>query len=96
MQAYDKAYDLRRKVEDERDWMLGCYFYEAVSVVASNALRKKGAKPISYRKKPVLQELEEKREGERPLTEDEKIAATAALFANLENMQAKFEKAHKK
>lgn len=96
LQAYDKAYEIRRNIQDEQDWMLGLYFYEAVSVVVGNALRKKTAKPLSFRDKPILKELEEKRAKERPLTEDEKNAAISALFANLESMQARFEATHKK
>lgn len=85
---YDEAYQLRRKIDDEQAYFQGIYFYEAVSVALGNAFRKKGAKPIPYRDKSILNEIEEKN---RPLTEEEIKTQTDNLFAMLGSMQANFE-----
>lgn len=85
---YDEAYRLRRKIEDEQALYLGRYFYEAVSTALANAFSKKGSKPIQYRSKGMIQEMEE---SNRPLTEEEKIEQTNNLFAMLGEMQARFE-----
>lgn len=88
MLDYDEAYKIRRRIEDEKALFLGHYFYEAVSTALSNAFRQKGSKPIQYRKKGILAEMEEMN---RPLTEEEKIEQTNNLFAMLGEMQARFE-----
>jgi hypothetical protein len=85
---YNEAYRLKRKMEDEKALYLGHYFYEAVSVAISNAFSKKGSKPIQYRTKGIIQEIEDRN---RPLTEVEKIEQTNNLFAMLDGMQARFE-----
>ena len=66
--------------------MSGMYTFEAVSLALSNSFRKKGHKAQEYRKDPYLKEWKKK-----PLTEEEKIAATKKLFAQLEMMQRNFE-----
>lgn len=59
-----------------------------MSTALSNAFKKKGSKPIQYRTKGILSEIEERN---RPLTEEEKIEQTNNLFAMLGEMQARFE-----
>ena len=90
---YDDAYRLRRKIEDERDYFLGVYFYDAVQVALGNAFRKKGSKPLEYRDKPILQAYEEKQRLLNP-TEEEKKQHIDNLFAMLGQMQANFERTH--
>lgn len=93
LRAYLKAYEIKRKAEDERDWMLGMYVHEAFGVVIKNAFSKKGAKKAKYREKPFLKEAEDSRKyatGEG-LTEEEKKSATDFLFASLSVMQSNFE-----
>lgn len=92
---YDKAYELRRKVKDEQDFMLANYIYEAIAVVIHNAFAKKNSQPLKFRDKPYLQEIEEKKYLNRELTVDEKSSAIDILFGNLESMQRKFEKSKK-
>lgn len=55
MQAYDKAYKLRRIREDERDWMLGQYVMSAFGTVLASAFSKHSN--AKYIEKPRLAEL---------------------------------------
>ena len=96
LRDFDEAYKLRRKIEDERDYFCGIYVYEAVQTVISNSFRdhKRHPKPVmTYRDKPILVELEEKKHLEN-LTEEEKKAYTDDLFAMLGQMQSAFERTH--
>lgn len=73
-------------MEDENAWLSGIYTFEAVSIALANAFRKKGHKALKFREEPILKEWNKKE-----LTEDEKIAQTKHLFAQLEMMQKNFE-----
>ena len=66
--SYRKAYVARRKAENERDWLQGAYFYNAVTTALANAFRKKGAKQIDYLNEPFPI---------FPLTPEEKAAKQA-------------------
>lgn len=90
LRDFDDAYKLRRKIEDERDYLVGVYAYEAVSTAIANAFRQKGAKLIEYRDKPILVEIEE-REHLKHLTDEEKQVHIDNLFAMLGQMQTRFE-----
>jgi ribosomal protein S2 len=78
--------------QDNMNFMLGNYFYEAVSTALANAFRKKGAEPIKYREKSYM---EEQRWKSGNLTEAEKIAETEKLFEHLAMMKRNFEMNHK-
>ena len=87
-----EGYKLKRKVEDEKSWLLGEYVFDAVSLAIGNALRKKGVKPKEYFetvKEPLLQRLSEETD-ENNLSETEKKVKTELLFKNLEIMAANF------
>lgn len=95
LRVYDDAHRLKQRMDDEMNYLIGRYTYEAISVALSNAFRKKGAKAIHYREKPFLTELEEElknKEHLANLTEEEKRKYTDDLFAMLGEMQEKFEK----
>ena len=66
--SYREAYVARRKAENERDWLQGAYFYNAVTTALANAFRKKGAQQIEYLKEPFQI---------FPLTEEEQAAKQA-------------------
>lgn len=57
LRDYDEAYKIRRKLEDQRDYMMHIYFYDAVSVALGNAFRKKGSKPYELRKQPFYADI---------------------------------------
>ena len=67
------------------------YVYEAFSVVLSNAFASKGAKPQTFRDRPILAEYKEKN---KVLTEEEKQAQIELLFSNLSLMQKNFERSN--
>lgn len=85
---YFKAREKQRKMKDEEDYSLYIYFSNAIEVALYNAFRGKGKKPAEHLKEPLIQAYEDKH---RELTEDEKKAAVATLFSNLELMQSRFE-----
>lgn len=91
LRPYDAAYKLRRRMEDERDYFCGIYTFEAVSTAISNAFRGKGKKAEPYRKKPILEEIEEHRRITNP-TKEEKEEQINAFFAQLTSMQKAFER----
>lgn len=91
LRVYDEAHKLKQKMIDEMNYLAGRYTYEAISVALSNAFRKKGTKPIQYREKPFLTELEEEQHLLN-LTDAEKEKYTNDLFAMLGQMQERFEK----
>ena len=75
-------------MEDEKSFFDGYYTFEAVSISISNAFRGKGQKALEYRKKPILQEIED---ANRPLS-DEEIQRKRELFvATLQTMKTNFE-----
>lgn len=86
-----EGYKLKRKAIDEQNWLLGGYIFNAVSIVAKNATRKKGQKVTTYFeefKHPFSKEVE--LINENNMTEEEKRKKTEALFTNLEIMAANF------
>ena len=91
--AYLEGWRLKRKMQDERDWMMGMYVRDAVGVVLQNAFAKKGQKKATYHDKPFMQQAEEikKNTTGEGLTEQEKQRATDFLFASLSIMQSNFE-----
>lgn len=92
LRLYDKAFKIRREIEDERDYMCGIYTYEAFQVVLANAFSKKGAKPVKYRDMPIIAEIKAQ-EHENNLSEEEKAHRRKQLLANLVGMQERFEAA---
>ncbi len=88
LREYDDAYVLRRKMQDEISYYEGYYTYIALETALANAFRKKGAKPAEYPKEPLLHNYEQKKE----LTREEKKEQVGILFANLADMQRRFER----
>ena len=65
---YREAHKLKIKEQDENNWMIGMYVYEALCDVSPilHAFSKKGTKPLPYAEKPYLMEkLQEKTEVEK-------------------------------
>lgn len=59
---YREKYKIERKEKDSNMWKQGMYIYEALCDVAPilHAFSKQGTKPLPYRDKPFLEELDEK------------------------------------
>ena len=82
-----EGYKLRRKIEDEKAWLLGGYMFQAVSVSLGNAFRKKSEKAKSYFdivEKPFLDNIDKPEP-----TEEEKQKYINAFMASLHIMQNK-------
>lgn len=65
---YRDANKLRTRQQDENNWMIGMYVYEAVLDCAPvlHAFSKKGTKPLPYPDKPfLLDKLSDKTEAEK-------------------------------
>lgn len=64
LKYYVEAYRLKKKQDNERLWLQGMYFYDAVATALGNAFRDKGAKPKDYAKEPydVVQKSEREEE----------------------------------
>lgn len=65
---YKDAHKLRLRQQDENNWMLGMYVYEAILDCSPilHAFSKKGAKPLPYAEKPYLTDkLNEKTAAEK-------------------------------
>lgn len=89
-----EGYKLRRRVQDESQWLLGGYVFQAVSVALGNAFRKKNTKAESYFdlvEKPFLSNI-----NEQEITEDEKQKYIDSFVASLHVMQTNFEVNHGK
>ena len=65
---YKDAHKLRVRQQDENNWMLGMYVYEAIldCTPVLHAFSKKGTKPLPYSEKPYLTDkLVEKTQAEK-------------------------------
>ena len=65
---YKDANKLRLRRQDENNWMIGMYVYEAILDCSPvlHAFSKKGTKPLPYAEKPYLMDrLQEKTEAEK-------------------------------
>lgn len=64
--AYREAYKARRREENNRDWLMGHYLYNAVATALSNGFRGKGKKPTPYMEEPFpIYETQEDREAKQ-------------------------------
>ena len=65
---YKDAHKLKVRQQDENNWMLGMYVYEAILDCSPilHAFSKKGTKPLPYPEKPYLMDkFEEKTQAEK-------------------------------
>ena len=89
------GYKLRRKTEDEKNWILGGYIFEAVSLAMGNAFRKKNQKPKSYFEildKPFFTNIN----NVDGMSEEEIQKKRELLMAQLRTKQSNFELNHGK
>lgn len=54
LNIYVDAHNVKRQIEDERDWILGAYVQSAFASVLSKAFGSKGSKGIEYAGEPYL------------------------------------------
>lgn len=89
------GYKLKRKTEDEKQWILGGYIFEAVSLAMGNAFRKKNQKPKSYFEildKPFFTNIN----NVDGMSEEEIQKKRELLMAQLRTKQSNFELTHGK
>ena len=92
LKPYISAHKIRRKMDDERDWMLGGYFYEALGAALSGF----GKHRVKYRDKPYMADMETHDKPQiREMSDFEIMEQTDALFDRLDLMGKAFEASHK-
>ena len=87
-----EGYKLRRKIEDEKAWLLGGYVFHAVSIALGNQFRKKSQKAKDFFEvveKPFLDTIDKKE-----ATEEDKQKYLDAVMASLHIMQNNFDLKH--
>lgn len=89
IEPYFEALKIRRKMEDEAQYMQYIYYSNAVEVALGNAFRKKGSKPYEHIQEPLMAKYEKEH---HELTETEKKSSVELLFASLGKMQENFER----
>lgn len=91
IKAFEKAYELKRQIDDEKAYMQGIYTLKAFEVVISNVLSGLSKKKLNveYFKEPLLKANHEP-------SEEEKQKQREEFVAMLETMKANFELTHKK
>lgn len=88
LEAYDKAQRKKLEMADLLNWYQGQYFSDALLSTIGNSgwFHKKGEKPNEYPTQPYIMKIQEMREENENLSEEEIIARTKALFGRLEIM----------
>ena len=76
LKSFEKAYVLRRKLEDEKMWMMGQYIMSALDATVCNNFLWKGkhGKASEYVKKPILSDIEEKTKENKYKESSEEVA----------------------
>lgn len=96
VQFYRNADKLRIKRQDENNWMIGMYVYEALCDCAPilHAFSKKGSKPLPYPNKPfLLDKLQEKTEEEiEQEKENERLRAIVTFNRWFDVLAQRFKK----
>lgn len=85
MKAYEKAYKLRMKKQDEMNWMIGMYIQSAVFCAVEHCLSGKDAKS-EYIEKPFLQR-DEAETGEKKDPESNEIIAVIEMKQRIEKLR---------
>lgn len=93
---YRECHKLKVKQKDEELWQQGMYIYEALCDVSPilHAFSKNGTKPLPYRTKPILSEMEENNVKENKEKEIENARLVARLHFEqwMKNTKKRFEK----
>lgn len=92
VQFYRDANKLRIRQQDENNWMIGMYVYEALIDCSPilHAFSKKGAKPLPYADKPFLMDkLREKTEAEKEQEKENERLKAIVHFNNWFNATKK-------
>lgn len=85
-EGYEKKQEYAIDLQNALMYIQGRYFVEALLCTVGNMFSKKGAKTLEYPKEPY--DIKPPRE----LTQEEKDAQVAMIFANLQRMKESFER----
>lgn len=91
VKAYRKAYDLRRRHENEMLWMQGFYVRDALISTVGNMFAKKGSATQKYPDEPypITQDEIAEREARKQRAKEERMKAQFAAF--VQSMQKRLE-----
>ena len=92
LESFEKAYKLKRQIEDENNWCLGIYFCRSLSVALDNAFNGKNAKS-RYFEQPIFSNIEN---NEHELTEEEKEREVDLFFKQQNAMRINWQRNHRK
>ena len=92
LKSYDKAYDVKKKMQDESMWVMGQYILSAVSVAVDHCLNGRKANS-KYVEKPFLFNRQKE---ESELTEEELQKQREMFVAMLNIKKTNFELNNKK
>ena len=91
LKPFVKAYELKRKMEDEKMWMMGMYVENAVFVAVEHNLAGRKAKN-KYMEKPLLQDIKsDNSEKPKEMSHEEKMQKVNAIFASLNARKANWD-----
>ena len=97
---YKDAHKLRLRQQDENNWMLGMYVYEAILDCSPilHAFSKKGTKPLPYAEKPYLMDkFDDKTQAEKEQEmENERLKFTIQMQNWYRATKKQFENKEKK
>lgn len=77
--VFHKAERIRQEHRDVEAWKQGMYVMQAIQCTIGNAFLGKGKTPAEYPKQPMLTEERLKREAEKKIKEEEKLANEKAF-----------------
>ena len=90
VRAYRKAWELKRRQQNEAHWMQGLYFRDALLSTVGNMFSSKSATPNEYPKEPypvTAEQVAEREEAEHRRMEERMKADFAALAARMVKQQ---------
>lgn len=83
VRAFYKAEQLRQKSMNEEAWLNGVYVYRALDATVGNMMRKNGAEPAEYPKKPIEFAKKEETEEEKADREEQEAVYALAYMTNM-------------
>ena len=90
-ESFEKAYKLKRQIEDENNWCLGIYFCRSLSVALDNAFNGKNAKS-RYFEQPIFSNIEKQ---DQELSEEEKDRQVDLFFKQQNAMRINWKRSHR-
>ena len=95
LESFVSAYKIKKKMEDEKNWELGLYFYRAAYAATYNAIASASGKrgDAKYLEEPLLSDNSAK---SKVLSEEEKQKAVDQFFAQEKARRVNWRRNHPK